>query len=80
MWKKDELIEEFYDKQIQVFVVPYLKSGEYQVKLIVDENKNNKWDNGDYHKNLQPERLIIYNDKINIQENWDNDIIWNIKL
>lgn len=80
LWKKDELIAEFYDKQIQVFVVPYLKPGEYQVKLIVDENKNKEWDNGDYHKNLQPERLIIYNEMINIQENWDNDIIWNIKL
>jgi hypothetical protein len=80
LWKNDELIEEFFDKHIQVFVVPFLKPDEYQVKLIVDENKNKKWDNGDYHRKLQPERLIIYNDKITIQENWDNDIIWNIKL
>lgn len=80
LWKKDELINEFYDKHIQVFVVPYLKPGEYQVKLIVDKNKNRKWDNGDYNKLLQPEKLIIYNEIITIQENWDNDIIWNIKL
>lgn len=80
LWKKDELINEFYDKHIQVFVVPYLKPGEYQVKLIVDKNKNRKWDNGDYNKQLQPEKLIIYNEIITIQENWDNDIIWNIKL
>ena len=58
----------------------YLKPGEYQIKLIIDNNGNKKWDTGNYQLNLQPEKVIFYQDKITIRENWDNEIQWNIKL
>lgn len=78
--QKDEVIKEFFEINEKTFTVPYLKPGEYQVKLIVDSNNNKKWDTGNYQNNLQPERVVLYEDKITIQENWDNEIKWNIKL
>ena len=78
--QKDEVVQEFFDKNDKTITIPYLKPGEYQVKLIVDNNKNKKWDAGNYQNNLQPERVILYDAKITIQENWDNEIKWNIKL
>ena len=78
--QKDEVINEFFEKNDKTFAIPYLKPGEYQVKLIVDNNNNKKWDAGNYQTKLQPERVVLYEDKITIQENWDNEIKWNIKL
>jgi len=57
-----------------------LPAGDYQLHLIVDENDNKKWDTGDYLKKKQPEEMIHYQKAIKIRPNWDNEIIWNIKL
>lgn len=78
--QKNEIIEEFFDKNVKLFNINYLKPGEYQIKLIIDNNGNKKWDTGNYQLNLQPEKVIFYQDKITIRENWDNEIQWNIKL
>lgn len=77
--QKNEVIQEFFDVNTKTFNVAYLNSGEYQIKLIVDSNNNKKWDTGNYELNLQPERVVLYQDKITIRENWDNEIKWNIK-
>jgi hypothetical protein len=78
--QKNEVVEEFFAINTKTFNVAYLKPGEYQIKLIVDSNTNKKWDTGNYQLNLQPEKVIFYQDKITIRENWDNEIQWNIKL
>lgn len=78
--QKNEVVQEFFDKDSKNFSVPYLLPGEYQIKLIIDSNTNKKWGTGNYELNLQPERVAIYKDKITIRENWDNEIKWNIKL
>lgn len=81
---KNEIVKEIFDSynpQIHVHnLIPYLTPGEYQIKLIIDTNNNKKWDAGNYEQNLQPERVIFYQDNITIRENWDNEIKWNIKL
>ena len=78
--QKNEIIEEFFDENVKTFNINYLKPGEYQIKLIIDNNGNKKWDTGNYQLNLQPEKVVFYQDKITIRENWDNEIQWNIKL
>lgn len=57
---------------------PYLKAGDYGIKLIFDENKNKKWDTGNYLEKIQPERIIYYDKKIQIKQNWDNEIDWGL--
>ena len=78
--QKNEKIEEFYYQGTKTINISYLNPGEYQVKLIIDRNDNKKWDTGNYQINLQPERVVIFQDKIDIRKNWDNEIQWNIKL
>ncbi|MCO6499980.1 MAG: Ig-like domain-containing protein [Vicingus serpentipes] len=56
----------------------YLRPGIYHLKLIIDTNQNGKWDTGDYFKNQQPEKVILYKKEINIRANWDNEINWKI--
>jgi hypothetical protein len=57
----------------------YLTPGDYSLKLIIDNNNNQKWNTGNYIEGLQPERVIYYDKEIKIKANWDNDISWDIK-
>jgi hypothetical protein len=34
--------------------------GEYQIRLIIDQNKNGRWDPGNYFKKIEPEKIIYY--------------------
>ncbi|MCD4792552.1 MAG: Ig-like domain-containing protein [Bacteroidales bacterium] len=52
--------------------------GSYTMKLFYDKNNNSKWDPGDYLKNIQPERVLIYTKGITLISNEDNEIDWKI--
>ncbi|WP_430410514.1 Ig-like domain-containing protein [Kordia sp.] len=43
------------------------------IRVILDSNKNGKWDTGNYLKNIQPERVIYHPEKMKIRPNWDWD-------
>lgn len=53
-----------------------LKPGDYQIRLVIDENNNGKWDPGNYYLNQEPERVVFYkNEKeasiVNLKANWE---------
>lgn len=54
------------------------KPGEYDVAILIDENKNGVWDTGNYKLKLQPEKVISLSTKLIVKANWDNviDINW----
>ena len=39
---------------------PYLKPEKYKIKLIIDPNKNGKWDTGYLAKGIQPEEVVYF--------------------
>ncbi len=49
----------------------YLKPGKYFVRIIYDDNKNNKWDTGNYLLHIQPEKSVLIENVIEIRANWD---------
>ncbi len=56
-----------------------LTPGIFHLKTCVDQNNNRRWDSGDYLEYKQPEKVIIYEDHLDIKEGWDLDIVWKIK-
>lgn len=60
-----------YAKNKERVYFPNLKDGGYKLKLIIDSNKNKKWDCGNYKLNLLPEKVFYYQKPINIRKNWD---------
>ncbi len=47
--------------------------GEYDLRILYDENNNGVWDPGSYTDKKQPERSISIPQKVSIRANWDNE-------
>lgn len=45
--------------------------GKYAIRVILDENKNGTWDTGSIAKQIQPEKVWIYNKTLTLRANWD---------
>lgn len=45
--------------------------GKYVVRVIFDENENQKWDTGTYLKKVQPEKVHYYPGVIEVRANWE---------
>ena len=75
---KGKVLKEYFTKD-SLYTFKNLAPANYGLKLIADDNKNRKWDTGNYYEKRQAERVIIYNEAIGIRQNWDKEIIWIIK-
>lgn len=47
--------------------------GEYEFSVLYDENKNGKWDAGNYKSKQQPEQTLAIPQKINVKADWENE-------
>ena len=62
----------------KIFTDKLFKPAEYEIRILLDRNKNGVWDTGDYWKKLQPERVLAIEKKINVKANWDNEFLSDI--
>lgn len=62
------------NNQLEFF---YLKEGKYYLRIIIDENNNNRWDTGNYDEDLQPEQVYYYPEEIECKAKWDVTRTWN---
>ncbi len=78
MNEREEILDQrFLDKSTKL-KFKYLAPASYLIKAIVDINKNKNWDNGNYLKKIQAEKVIIYPSKITIRANWDLEENWEL--
>ena len=61
---QDEIVERRFINSSAQLVFDLLEPIKYTIRAIIDENRNNKWDTGNYLKKQQPE-VILYNEAIN---------------
>jgi hypothetical protein len=57
---------------------PYLKPEKYKLRLIMDQNKNGKWDTGFLADHLQPEKVIYWPKVIKVRSNFEYKENWKI--
>ena len=43
----------------------------YYIRIIFDENKNQKFDSGNFLFRTNPEKVIYYPDEIDVRAGWD---------
>jgi hypothetical protein len=58
---------------------PYLKPEKYKLRIVIDKNKNGKWDTGYLAEGIQPEEVIYYPKIIKIKSNFEFRETWNIE-
>jgi uncharacterized protein (DUF2141 family) len=76
---KDVVIREIKIADATTAKFELLPPGSYRLKLIADENKNGKWDSGNYLQHKQPERVIYYINPVKMRSGWDMDVEWIFK-
>jgi uncharacterized protein (DUF2141 family) len=76
---KNAVLKSITKSNLEVTIFEYLQPGSYSFRLILDENRNKKWDTGDYLNEQQPEKTIIYNGTVSVKSNFDSDIKWKIE-
>jgi hypothetical protein len=52
----------------------FFRPGEYELRVLIDENNNGNWDAGNYKKKLQPEKVIPIKTKLMVKAKWDNEV------
>jgi hypothetical protein len=60
-----------------VLNIAQLPPGDFQLKVLEDENNNGKWDTGKFgygNQNKQPEKVWMLPNKLNIRADWDNEL------
>jgi hypothetical protein len=78
---------QFYQKDDLKFSVPLnskkfenklFQPGDYELRLLYDDNKNGIWDPGDFLKHRQPEKVQMIKTPsrkpLNVKADWDNEV------
>jgi hypothetical protein len=76
----DKIVAEEYINNTQTKTYKYKKltPGSYKLKLIEDNNGNKKWDTGNYLTGDQPEKILVFPEKIEVRANWENEVVFNL--
>jgi hypothetical protein len=77
--KSEEVMRQNYLPANGKVAFRYLKPGEYMIRLLIDTNRNGKWDTGKYDEKRQPESLIYYMEKVSVRANWDIKVDFETK-
>jgi hypothetical protein len=61
-----------YQKPVTDTIVKlrYLKPGKYTFRVILDKNRNGKWDAGKLLEKIQPEEVIPYKEPLDLKAGW----------
>lgn len=73
LWHKNHILQEDILSDSKTITYTYLAPDAYQVSIYCDENGNGRWDSGDYRKHLQPEKMYLFSNTINIRAFWDSE-------
>ena len=60
------------------FDMSYIEPGKYGIRVIWDDNQNNRWDVGNLRTREYPEQVMYYPKPIELRANWEMDVVWEI--
>ena len=75
---KEETLEKAQPLSLTRYRFPLFRPGEFGIRILYDRNRNGRWDTGDYWRRLQPERVVLRKQKLNIRAGWDNELEINL--
>lgn len=73
---KEEVVQQIAIEKDGTIEFPFLAPEKFKIRLVIDPNRNGKWDTGNIDEGLQPERVVYYpkilkmRSNFQIEENW----------
>ena len=55
-----------------------LLPGPYELRLVLDSNKDGEWSPGNYFTNTLPEKVYYYSKPLDLRANWELEIDWEL--
>ncbi len=71
--KGRKVLRRIFLTQGNTFEFQYLKPGKYRFRILVDQNRNGRWDTGNFLQKQQPEPVYHYPRLIEIRANWHSE-------
>jgi hypothetical protein len=53
------------------FKFTYVKAGKKRIRVLIDDNNDGKWENGDFKNRTPPEKVFFFREVIEVKPNWD---------
>lgn len=75
---KSQVIKASVINLSQKITYKQLPGQNYTVRVVYDENQNNKWDTGNLETKTQPEELWYWDKVITVRPNWEQEEIVNV--
>ena len=75
---KEKVLEETVVNKSGRISFDYLLPAKYKLKVILDPNRNRRWDSGDYFRKIQPETVIYFPRTLELRANWDVEETWQL--
>lgn len=60
------------------FTALHLQPGQYSLRIVVDTNKNGRWDSGHYDTKTQPEEIMVFPVE-QLRGNWETEVKAGVK-
>jgi hypothetical protein len=76
--EEEKILRQYFIENDQTISYPYLPPKKYLLKAIIDRNGNGVWDTGNYLEKLQPERVIYFQNDLNVRANWEIEMNWSL--
>ena len=70
---QDEVVAS-YPLTSSIWKAPLFTPGEYDLRILYDDNKNGKWDPGNFATKKQPEKVYSIPQKLSIRANFEKDV------
>ncbi len=72
--QNDQIINSYPLTSLKLTIAMY-NPGDYELRLLTDDNKNGQWDAGTFFgKKKQPEKVVLIPKKLSVRADWDNEL------
>ena len=68
---KKVLYEQYVEQTSPTYNFPFVKAGNYRLRVIEDRNRNKKWDTGNFLGRLLPEPVRYFAKEIELRAHWE---------
>jgi len=75
-----KVLETAYSDGSKIVTFENIQPNKYTMRLIYDDNKNHRWDPGNYLENRQSEEVIYFPKELDVRANWDVEQPFDLKI